>query len=100
MTWVRTALLAAGGYRPANRQRVVSAALRLVAETTARTGTLVRIIVEGPLSDPDVVFSSTPDLPQDEVLAQLVFGVSLASITPFQAVQLASEPAAGAALAD
>jgi translocation and assembly module TamB len=64
--------------------------LRLVAETTARTGTIVRIIVEGPATEPTVSFSSSPELPEDEVLAQLIFGVDLASITPFQAVQLAS----------
>ncbi len=64
--------------------------LRFVAETTARTGTLVRIILEGPANDPTVTFASTPELPQDEVLAQLIFGVNLASITPFQAVQLAA----------
>ena len=39
---------------------------------------------------PTVTFSSVPELPEDEVLAQLIFGVDLDSITPFQAVQLAS----------
>ncbi|WP_210528854.1 translocation/assembly module TamB domain-containing protein [Rubellimicrobium arenae] len=64
--------------------------LRLVAQTTARTGTAISIVLEGPLASPEVTFTSSPELPQDEVLAQLLFGVDIASITPFQAVQLAS----------
>ncbi|MEL6572457.1 MAG: translocation/assembly module TamB domain-containing protein [Pseudomonadota bacterium] len=64
--------------------------LRLVAETEARTGTIVRIIVEGPADAPEVTFSSSPDLPEDEVLAQLIFGRNLSEISPFQAVQLAA----------
>ncbi len=64
--------------------------LRLVATTEAATGTVVSIIVEGPADDIDVTFESTPDLPQDEVLSQLLFGRDLSSISPLQAVQLAS----------
>ncbi|EYD76278.1 hypothetical protein Rumeso_02127 [Rubellimicrobium mesophilum DSM 19309] len=64
--------------------------IRLVAQTTARTGTAISIIVEGPLSSPEVTFQSTPELPQDEVLAQLLFGVDIESISPLQAVRLAS----------
>lgn len=64
--------------------------LRLVATTEASTGTTVRIIAEGPTDDIEVRFESTPTLPQDEVLAQLLFGRDLSSISPLQAVQLAS----------
>ena len=64
--------------------------IRLVARTTARTGTVVNVIVEGPISEPVVTFTSAPDLPQDEVLAQLIFGRDLGSITPLQAIQLAA----------
>ena len=64
--------------------------LRLVATTEASTGTVVRIILEGPASDIEVRFESTPELPQDEVLAQLLFGRDISSISPLQAVQLAS----------
>lgn len=64
--------------------------IRLVATTEARTGTLVSIIVEGPADNIEVRFASTPALPQDEVLSQLLFGRDLASISPLQAVQLAS----------
>ncbi len=64
--------------------------LRLVAATETRTGTLVRIIVEGPANAPDVTFQSTPELPQDEVLSQLIFGRNISEISPLQAVQLAA----------
>jgi translocation and assembly module TamB len=64
--------------------------LRLVATTETSNGTLVRIVVEGPANDIEVRFESTPELPQDEVLAQLLFGRDLSSISPLQAVQLAS----------
>lgn len=64
--------------------------IRLVASTETATGTRVRIIIEGPASEPEVRFESTPDLPQDEVLAQLIFGRDLSSISPLQAVQLAA----------
>jgi translocation and assembly module TamB len=64
--------------------------IRLVATTEARTGTTVSIIVEGPADDIEVRFESTPTLPQDEVLSQLLFGRDLSSISPLQAVQLAS----------
>ncbi len=64
--------------------------LHLVARTRARTGTDVAITLEGPAGSPQVIFSSQPELPQDEVLAQLLFGRDIASISPLQAVQLAA----------
>ena len=64
--------------------------IRLVATTRTTTGTTVRIIVEGPATEPEVRFESTPELPQDEVLSQLIFGRDIASISPLQAVQLAA----------
>lgn len=64
--------------------------IRLVARTEARTGTAISIIVEGPASEPVVSFISTPSLPQDDVLAQLIFGRDLQNISPLQAVQLAA----------
>jgi translocation and assembly module TamB len=64
--------------------------LLLVATTQARTGTMVSIIVEGRADNIDVRFESSPELPQDEVLAQLLFGRDISSISPLQAVQLAS----------
>ena len=64
--------------------------IRLVASTEADTGTVINITVEGPATEPVVTFQSSPELPQDEVLAQLIFGRNLSDISPLQAVQLAS----------
>jgi translocation and assembly module TamB len=64
--------------------------IRLVASTEASTGTIINIVVEGPASTPEVTFQSTPELPQDEVLSQLIFGRNLSEISPLQAVQLAA----------
>ena len=64
--------------------------IRLVATTETDTGTVISIIVEGPAGAPEVRFVSVPELPQDEVLSQLIFGRDLESISPLQAVQLAS----------
>ncbi|MEL6840254.1 MAG: translocation/assembly module TamB domain-containing protein, partial [Pseudomonadota bacterium] len=64
--------------------------IRLVATTQTDNGTVINIIVEGPAGEPEVRFESIPELPQDEVLSQLIFGRDLSSISPLQAVQLAS----------
>lgn len=63
--------------------------IRFVSATSTRTGE-VRIIVEGPADEPRVSFEATPDAPQDEVLAQLLFGRNITEISPFQALQLAN----------
>ena len=63
--------------------------LRFVAESDADDVTL-RVIVEGLASAPEILFTSTPDLPQEEVVARLIFGRSLDQISPFQAAQLAA----------
>ena len=64
--------------------------LRLVATTNISDGTVVKIIIEGPASEPVVRFESEPSYPQDEVLARLIFGRDLSQISPLQAVQLAA----------
>jgi translocation and assembly module TamB len=46
--------------------------------------------IAGRADAPEVTFESSPPLPQDEVLAQLLFGQSLDSLSAFQALQLAS----------
>ncbi len=63
--------------------------LNLVAETQVDDVT-VRVTVDGLASDPTVTFSSSPDLPEDEILARLVFGRGLDQISAFQALKLAS----------
>ncbi len=63
--------------------------LRFVAESTAGD-VVVQILLEGEASAPTVTFSSSPELPQDEVVARLIFGRGLDSLSAFQAVQLVS----------
>jgi translocation and assembly module TamB len=50
----------------------------------------VYVNVSGRAFDPQITFSSTPGLPQDEILSRILFGSSVTSISPIQAVQLAA----------
>ncbi len=59
------------------------------AETQAGDVT-ARIGVSGPAALPGFTFSSSPELPQDEVLSRLLFAKASGALTPFQAVQLAA----------
>lgn len=61
-----------------------------VLATTTNQGVAVSVQIDGPATEPVVSFTSTPSLPQEEVLAQLLFGQSLQGLSAFQAVQLAS----------
>ena len=63
-----------------------------VAETTANSIT-ARVIVSGQANDPQITLESTPELPQDEVLAQLIFGRSINDLSAFQLAQLAAAAA-------
>jgi translocation and assembly module TamB len=49
------------------------------------------IKVSGSAERPDIAFSSTPALPQDEILSRMLFGESVANISPTEALQLAAE---------
>lgn len=69
--------------------RVPNPTLRLVASGDA-DDVIVTINITGNAQNPDIAFSSTPSLPQDEILARILFGNSIENLTPIQAVQLAS----------
>lgn len=60
--------------------------IRAVATTTEGDATIT-ITVEGPASAPEVRFSSAPELPEDEILARLLFG---RDITQLSALQIAN----------
>lgn len=62
--------------------------LDFVAESTANDVT-ARIQVTGPASEPDILFTSTPTLPQDEVIARLLFGKATGQLSTGQALQVA-----------
>jgi len=61
--------------------------LRFVARTQTSDLT-IDIVLEGLASDPEISFASSPDLPQEEILAQLLFGRSFDKMSAFQAAQL------------
>lgn len=63
-------------------------ALDMEASSTSGTTTLT-VDVGGLATDPAITFSSSPALPQDEVLAQLIFGQSMSKLSPVQIAQLA-----------
>lgn len=62
--------------------------VRMLAETAAGE-LMVGIRLEGPARDPELTLTSTPPRPEDEIMAHLLFGRELRSITPFQGIQLA-----------
>jgi translocation and assembly module TamB len=54
---------------------------------------VVTVSVAGQASDPEVTFSSVPELPQDEVLAHLIFEKGLDELSPVQIARLADAAA-------
>ncbi|WP_146217167.1 translocation/assembly module TamB domain-containing protein [Falsiroseomonas bella] len=61
-------------------------------------GVNARVEVTGSPTQPQIVFSSTPELPQDEVLARLLFDRPLRQLSPFEIAQIASVLAGAAGL--
>ncbi len=70
----------------------VTPELDLVAETSA-AGVTARISVSGPASQPSFAITSTPSLPEDEILSRVLFQQSSGSLSPFQAIELANSAA-------
>ena len=50
----------------------------------------VNVNVTGRAFNPQIAFSSTPGLPQDEIMSRILFGNSVGNLSAIQAVQLAS----------
>lgn len=67
--------------------------LDVLAET-AKNGTNVDIAITGDAQTPNITFSSDPALPEEEILARLLFGGSVTSLSATDAVQLAAAVAA------
>lgn len=63
--------------------------IRIVASTD-NDGITSGVLIEGPATEPKVTFTSSPELPEEEVLAQLLFGQSLQNLSALQALQLAN----------
>lgn len=66
--------------------------LNFVARTEGSDITAI-VTVTGTVDNLNIVFSSTPELPQDEVLAHLIFKRSIGELSPFQIAQLAAAAA-------
>ncbi|WP_172295694.1 translocation/assembly module TamB domain-containing protein [Pseudoruegeria sp. HB172150] len=63
--------------------------IRMVATTTSGDIT-VEIVIEGFADNPELTVTSSPELPEEEILAHLLFGQSVTDISALQALQLAS----------
>ena len=66
-------------------------AIRLNLTATRQDPALTAVIrIQGTAAKPQISLTSTPILPNDEVLAQVLFGSSAAQLSPLEAAQLAS----------
>nr|WP_295666279.1 translocation/assembly module TamB domain-containing protein [Sphingomonas sp.] len=63
--------------------------IAIVASTTTN-GVTVNINITGSAQSPSIAFTSTPSLPQDEVLSRLLFGSSVTNLSATEAIQLAA----------
>jgi translocation and assembly module TamB len=66
--------------------------LDIVGEASSSDVT-VQVLIGGTGSAPTVKLTSQPELPQDEILARLLFGSSLTQISPVQGLELAQAAA-------
>ncbi|MBE9604927.1 translocation/assembly module TamB domain-containing protein [Acetobacteraceae bacterium H6797] len=58
--------------------------------TSTVQGTVLNIAITGQATDPKLTFSSSPELPQDEVLARLLFQRSTSRLSAIELAQLAA----------
>ncbi len=69
-------------------QRIVPT-LDFLVSNLSSGGVTAMVGVTGYADAPKIVLSSTPSLPQDEVLARLLFGLDMKSLSPIQMAQIA-----------
>ncbi len=67
----------------------LESAIDIQAQTQA-ADVLAVVNIGGTASRPEVRFTSTPTLPEDEILSRLLFGTSVADLSVTEAVQLAT----------
>lgn len=60
-----------------------------IRATTEADDTDIAVEVLGRADQPEIRFTSSPELPQEEVLARLIFGRGLETLSPIQAARLA-----------
>ena len=69
--------------------------IRLNLSASRQDTTLTAVVkIQGTAAKPEITLTSTPELPRDEVLSQVLFGTSAAQLSPIEAAQLASALAA------
>lgn len=61
-----------------------------ILATTVNDGVTFNINITGTGQRPQIAFTSTPSLPQDEVLSRLLFGTNPENLSAIEALQLAS----------
>jgi len=61
-----------------------------ISATTTTNGISVTLNITGSGQHPQIAFTSTPTLPQDEVLSRLLFGSSVTNLSATEAIQLAA----------
>jgi len=62
--------------------------IRIVASNES-DGIVSSVVISGEATEPEVSFTSSPELPEEEVLSRLLFGRELMSLSALQAAQLA-----------
>lgn len=67
---------------------VANPTLRIVATGDVEDVT-INVTIAGSAQNPDIAFTSVPSLPQDELMARILFGNSVGELSAIQAVQLA-----------
>lgn len=72
----------------------IDPSLNVAAEASA-TDITARIEVTGTANQPEIAITSQPPLPQDEVLARVLFGREAGKLSAFQQIQLAQMAASG-----
>ncbi len=61
-----------------------------VSATSSNAGFTAQLDITGTAQRPEIKFSSTPSLPEDEVLSRVLFGTSVTGLSAPEAVQLAA----------
>ena len=59
----------------------------IVAQTTVKDIT-AQIALNGPVDNPELALSSSPELPEDEILARVLFGRGIETLSAFQVARL------------
>ena len=68
---------------------IADPSIHFVASSTTAT-IVATLTISGSAKDPKIALSSVPDMPQDEILSQLLFNTSTSKLSPLQLAQIAA----------